>query len=50
MGGCVDGLLGAREFMQCFNAATEGQQQLDLVDAFFETAQPAQATAEGLAA
>jgi tRNA-dihydrouridine synthase B len=48
--GYVDGLLGAREFMQCFNAATEGQQQLDLVDAFFETAQPAQATAEGLAA
>ncbi len=33
--GYVDGLIGAREFMQQFNAVVDAQEQLDLVDAFF---------------
>ena len=36
--GYTEGLEGAREFMQAFNAATEAQHQLDLVDAFFQKA------------
>lgn len=36
--GYVDGLFGAPDFMARFNAATDAQEQLDLVDRFFEVA------------
>jgi tRNA-dihydrouridine synthase B len=49
--GYAEGLEGAREFMQAFNAATEAQHQLDLVDAFFQKAiANTESAARGIAA
>ena len=49
--GYVDGLEGSREFMQAFNAAAEAQEQLDLVNAYFERILPTVGmSARGIAA